>query len=171
MSAPFLSEVKIVGFNFPPRSWAQCDGQLLPINQNQALFSLLGTIYGGDGRTTFALPELRGRAPMHFDGVNRQGSRSGEERHSLSLAEIPSHSHSMQATDNAADVTSPQGALHAVTGGGRRPVTPYAAATADTQVPMGGTANGGNGAGHENMQPSMVLNFVICIQGVFPSRN
>ena len=168
MSEPFLAEIKMVGFNFPPRGWAGCDGQILPINQNQALYSLLGTTYGGDGRTTFALPDLRGRVPRHVDSSNNLGSKTGEETHSLTPAEIPPHSHGRQASAGAANLTSPADALHAVTGGGRRPVTPYTAGTNLTN--MQPTASAGGGQGHDNMQPFTTLNFVIALQGLFPSR-
>ena len=100
MSEPFLAEVRIVGFNFAPRGWAFCDGQILPINQNQSLYSLLGTTYGGDGRTSFALPDMRGRTPMHVGNGHREGQKSGEETHTLSEAEMPSHDHVAMATTN-----------------------------------------------------------------------
>jgi len=167
MSEPFLAEIKIVGLNFPPRGWAQCDGQILPINQNQSLYSLLGTNFGGDGRTSFGLPDLRGRSPMHEGGS--PGINGGTETVSLTASQIPSHDHGLRGTTNTAASTNPAGALHATTAGGRRPVTPYA--TGSNVVSMQPTAATGSSQGHNNMQPYLVLNFVIALQGVFPSRN
>ncbi len=170
MSEPFLAEVKIVGFNFAPRGWAMCDGQILPINQNQSLYSLLGTNYGGDGRTSFGLPELRSRTPMHLgDGITI-GNRGGEETHTLSEAEIPSHTHKAQASSSAASSSSGAGAALAVAGGGRRPLTPYGKLTNPTQLANSQVSTTG-GQGHDNMQPFLALNFVIALQGLFPSRN
>ena len=169
MSEPFLAEIKIVGFNFAVRGWALCDGQILPINQNQALFSLMGTTYGGDGRTTFGLPDLRGRTPIHV-GTNAGatyswGSKGGEENHILTSAEIPSHTHSVNATTGDADSGTPAGKL-------------FAHAEEETYAPDGQTAmstaavgNTGSNTGHNNMQPFLTLNFQIALQGLFPSRN
>src|SRR6266545_5498141 len=107
MPDPFLSELKIMSFSYAPRGWAQCNGQLLPINQNQALFSLLGTTYGGDGRTTFALPDLRGRVPIHEGGGHTLGERAGEESHTLTLAELPTHQHALMASNTTGDAPVP----------------------------------------------------------------
>ena len=167
MSEPFLAEIKIVGFNFPPRGFAECDGQILPISQNQSLFSLLGTTYGGDGRTSFGLPDLRGRSPRHNGGVN--GGKAGEENHQLTSAEIPAHDHPVQGTTNAQNTTMPADALQGRTAGGRRAVTPYV--TGNNLTPMLETTTTGNGTGHNNMQPVLTLNFVIALQGLFPSRS
>ncbi|MDX1734063.1 MAG: tail fiber protein [Halioglobus sp.] len=167
MSEPYLSEIRIIGFNFAPRNWALCDGQILPINQNQSLYSLLGTTYGGDGRTTFALPDLRGRVPTHFSSSNRQGTRAGEEEHALTDAEIPAHGHAMSASSANADLTNPSDAMYASTADARRAVTPYT--SPDNLATM--TPTGGTSAGHENMQPYLALNFAIALRGVFPSRN
>src|SRR5210317_1836419 len=101
MSEPFLAEVKIVGFDFPPRGWATCDGQILPINQNQSLYSLLGTMYGGDGRTTFALPDLRGRTPVHRTSGYTQGAKAGQETHTLTMNQMPQHSHVVNASNES----------------------------------------------------------------------
>lgn len=168
MSEPFLAEIRIMGFNFAPRNWAFCDGQILPINQNQSLYSLLGTTYGGDGRTSFALPDLRGRAPMHEDSRYRLGVKGGAETVTLTTAEIPSHGHPRLATTSAADTSDPAGNMHATTGGGRRPVTPYAAP--GNEVNMQSTSSVG-GQAHNNMQPYLALNFAIALRGLFPSRN
>ncbi len=167
MSEPYLAEVRIVGFSFAPRGWALCDGQLLPINQNQALFSLLGTTYGGDGRTTFALPDLRGRTPIHVEGsVHRQGQRGGEERHALTVNELPSHRHRARALSVTATTGDPTGALPADSAG--RPYRPCG-----TSAVMNSAAIGlrGDSQAHNNMQPYLALNFVIALQGLFPSRN
>src|ERR1044071_3802212 len=111
MAEPFLSEIRIFSFNFPPKGWAFCNGQLLPINQNQALFSLLGTTFGGDGRVNFALPDLRGRVPIHVGQGHTLGERSGEQAHTLSISELPTHVHSFQGTTNNADQAPPTGNL------------------------------------------------------------
>ena len=178
MSEPFLAEVKIVGFNFAPRGWAFCDGQILPINQNQSLFSLLGTTFGGDGRTSFALPDLRGRTPVH-EGTGTSGhsvslgQRSGEETHALTAQEIPNHDHVANGaaageTQNSSNAT---GALLAQTSGGRRPLIPYGGASAPVTQASSSVGQTGANQGHENMQPYLALNFVIALQGLFPSRN
>ena len=172
MSDPFLGCITIFGFNFPPRGWAQCDGQILPIAQNQSLFSLLGTTYGGDGRTSFALPDMRGRAPMHTGsagGASRTlGQKLGDERVSLSDSQIPPHSHTANASSVDATANTPQGNLPAPTVvaqalyGGAANLTPGAA---------GQVSGGTNGTAHNNMQPFNTLNFCIALVGLFPSRN
>ncbi len=171
MSEPFLAEIKIVGFNFAPRGWAFCDGQILPINQNQSLYSLLGTNYGGDGRTSFALPDMRGRIPIHVGTSNgtdhRQGHRSGEETHALSVAEMPNHRHTIRATSDNANSNKPSGKNFA-----RSAVALYAGLTAGREAPMRSdhlTSVGGQS--HENMQPWLAVNFCIALRGIFPSRN
>jgi microcystin-dependent protein len=170
MSEPFLAEIRIVGFNFAPRGWALCDGQILPINQNQSLYSLLGTTYGGDGRTSFALPDLRGRCPIHVGSSNGQahslGQKSGEETHTLSAAEMPTHTHTLHGTNDTA--TSDVGDGHVLA---RAAGNIYG--DLRTAVPMGSGAltNVGGGQAHENMQPYLALTFCIALQGLFPSRN
>jgi microcystin-dependent protein len=170
MSEPFLAEIRIVGFNFAPRGWAFCDGQILPINQNQSLYSLLGTTYGGDGRTSFALPDLRGRTPIHVGSSNGTshtlGQKSGEETHTISVAELPQHSHVMQATTNTATSTSPGGNVLATAG-----ANVYRNLTNPTAIASGSVANVGIGQAHENMQPWLAVNFCIALQGLFPPRN
>ena len=165
MSEPFLGEIRIVGFNFAPRGWALCDGQILPINQNQALYSLLGTTYGGDGRTSFALPDLRGRAPMHFSSGHLLGQRAGEENHTLSAAEMPQHTHEVNASSGNATSASPQGNVFAAA---ERPI--YREYDPGAGQTIGGASAGGSQA-HGNMQPYLTVNFVIALQGLFPSRN
>jgi len=170
MSEPFLAEVRIVGFNFAPRGWAMCDGQILPINQNQSLYSLLGTIYGGDGRTSFGLPDLRGRTPLHIGNGIAQGARGGEENHTLSEAETPLHTHQARASTNPANSSSGAGAALGVTAGGRRPLTAYGQLDNPMQLTNSQVSTAG-GQEHNNMQPFLALNFVIALQGLFPSRN
>ena len=165
MGTPFLGEIKIVSFGFAPRSWALCNGQLLPIAQNQALFSILGTTYGGNGQTNFALPDLRGRAPLHR-GQNVEGQKAGEEAHTLIINEMPAHTHFVQAMPTAGTTLLPSGNVLA-----NRASEPYAAP--NNLVPMhdGTTSNVGGSQPHNNMQPYLVLNFCIALQGIFPSRN
>ena len=169
MSEPFLAEVRIVGFNFAPRGWAFCDGQILPINQNQSLYSLLGTTYGGDGRTTFALPDMRGRTPIHVGSNNGTshllGQKSGEERHFLSAAEMPNHDHAWQAADVDGDTPIPVGNSLA------RYLNGYRDAQALTEPRPGTLEGAGGGESHNNMQPYLALYFCIALQGLFPSRN
>jgi microcystin-dependent protein len=169
MSEPFLAEVRIVGFNFAPRGWAFCDGQILPINQNQSLYSLLGTTYGGDGRTSFALPDLRGRVPIHVGssngGSHTLGQKSGEERHTLSAAEMPAHQHTWKCSTEDGDNPLPASNLLASFNNAYRDGT-------DPTDPVAGTiTNGGGGQAHDNMQPYLALYFCIALQGLFPSRN
>ena len=172
MSEPFLAEVRIVGFTFAPRGWAFCDGQILPINQNQSLYSLLGTTYGGDGRTSFALPDLRGRVPIHAGSSNgtqhNLGSKGGEDTHTLAANEMPQHTHGARASGQNADQNNPQDnvlgqALNLyVAASTSPPLQPILPAT---------LANTGGGQAHENDQPFLAVNFCIALQGLFPSRN
>ena len=170
MSEPFLAEVKIVAFNFAPRGWAFCDGQILPINQNQSLYALLGTTFGGDGRTSFGLPDLRGRAPLHPDVSGPTGRQAGTETNSLTVAEVPSqtHSHAVMASSATQNAATPATNLLATTGG-RRPVVPYGDGSSNITA-MTATENTG-GQPVNNMQPFLTLNFCISLQGLFPSRN
>jgi microcystin-dependent protein len=164
---PFLGEIRVVSFLFAPKGWALCNGQILPINQNQALFALLGTTYGGDGRTTFALPNLQGRAPMHLSGEHVLGESGGEVTHTLSLAELPVHTHSAVARVAVADSPSPTGRAWA-----SQPATQsYGPASSLVALAPDALANAGAGQAHSNLQPYLVLNFVIALQGIFPSRN
>lgn len=171
MSEPFLAEIRIVGFNFPPRGWAFCDGQILPIAQNQSLYSLLGTTYGGDGRTSFALPDLRGRTPIHVgtsDGsTHLLGQRGGEETHTLAGGEIPTHMHEAKASSDTGTTPIPTGNVLASSA----PAELYHGASKLVELKAGTITNTGGGQAHNNMQPYLVLNFCIALQGLFPSRN
>lgn len=172
MSEPFLAEVRIVGFNFAPRGWAFCDGQILPINQNQSLYSLLGTTYGGDGRTSFALPDLRGRTPIHVGSSNGtshpQGQKGGEETLSLAVNEMPQHKHqvAVNTSTTVAKTDEPGGQVLAVAA-----ENVYGAATNLAAMGNGTIANAGGGLAHDNMMPYLALNFCIALRGLFPSRN
>ena len=167
MSEPFLAEIRIVGFNFAPRGWAFCDGQILPINQNQSLYSLLGTNYGGDGRTSFALPDLRGRTPIHRSDGHPLAQKSGAETVTLTAAEIAAHTHSAKASSSPGNSGNPSGrVLASVVNAYRDP-----AAASTTALRSGTVTNAGGGQAHDNMQPYLTLGFVIALRGLFPSRN
>jgi microcystin-dependent protein len=165
VSEPFLAEIKMVSFNFPPKGWAFCNGQLLSINQNQALFALLGTTYGGNGQTTFALPNLQGCAPLHAGADIVIGQVGGEQAHTLNAAELPTHSHVQQASSQVADNASP--VSHIAAG---ETTSAYSNLTADSAM-LAPTSSIGGSQPHDNMQPYLVLNFVIALAGIFPSRN
>lgn len=167
MAEPFLSEIRLMSFNFAPRGWALCNGQLLPINQNQALFSLLGTTYGGDGRVNFALPDLRGRTPLHVGAGFTLGERGGEEAHTLSISELPTHTHVLNGT--SANSTTPA-ASNTVTFAKAGNALYAAGGTLVATNPATITSVGGSQA-HENRQPLLALNFSIALQGIFPSPN
>lgn len=169
MTEPYLAEVRMFGFNFPPRGWAQCDGQTLSIDQNQALYSLLGTAYGGDGRTVFNLPDLRGRAPAHVGDGNSLGAKLGAEAHTLSEAEAPAHTHNVRASSDSATAIAPAGNLAStvvpgfnVYGPAANLVSGHAGSVVDAS---------GGGQSHNNMQPYLAVNFCIAISGTFPPRN
>jgi microcystin-dependent protein len=167
MAEPFLSEIRIMSFGFPPKGWATCDGQLLPINQNQALFSLLGTTYGGDGRVNFGLPNLQGRAPIHMGASHTLGERGGEQAHTLSISEIPTHTHTAIGTNTAGAQPVPATAYLA----NDTISTPYLPPDANLTAMAAGTlATIGGSQAHINMQPYLVLNFSIALQGIFPSQ-
>ena len=166
MGTQFLSEIRIMSFNFPPKGWAFCNGQFLPINQNQALFSLLGTTYGGNGQTTFALPNLQGRVPIHFGAGHTLGEVGGEAAHTLIASELPTHTHTVTAATGDGNLIIPGNALLA-----RTPANPYQdPANLGAMTPASVTTVGGSQP-HENMQPYLVLNFCIALQGTFPSQN
>jgi microcystin-dependent protein len=167
MSEPFLAEIRIVGFNFAPRGWAFCDGQILPINQNQSLYSLLGTTYGGDGRTSFALPDLRSRTPIHRSDGHPLGQKSGAETVTLTAAQIAAHTHAAKASSSPGNNTQATGRVLAAVADAYR--DPEAANS--TAIRSGTVTNAGGGQAHDNMQPYLTLGFVIALQGLFPSRN
>jgi microcystin-dependent protein len=165
---PFVAEIRMYCFNFAPKGWAWCDGQLLPLSQNTALFSLLGTVYGGDGKSTFALPDLQGNAPMHpgqGQGLSQRflGQIGGSETVTLLESEIPVHSHSVRATDERGDLTSPVG-NYLATG------TNMYLNAADTNMSLSSLAPAGADLPHNNMQPYLTVYFAIALQGVFPPR-
>jgi microcystin-dependent protein len=163
---PFIGQIGIASFNFPPKGWALCNGQLLPINQNQALFSLLGTTYGGDGRVNFALPDLRGRVPMHVGNGHTLGERTGEENHTLSIAEMPQHTHIPQGSSNPPDASTPQNNFWASNTG----FSPYSGTANEAMSPTAISGVGGSQP-HFNMSPFLTLNFCIALVGIFPSQN
>jgi len=171
MATPYLSQISMVAFAFAPKGWAMCNGQLMPINQNQALFSLLGTQYGGNGVQTFALPDLRGRTPMHSSNLAAIGSRPGVEAVTLTANQLPEHSHALRANNDLANAAVPGLALPAARPRGG--VAMYGAPGGTTAVQMhpGSLASSGGGQAHDNMQPYLAMNFVIALAGVFPSRN
>jgi microcystin-dependent protein len=166
MAEPFLSEIRIMSFNFAPKGWAMCNGQLLPINQNQALFSLLGTTFGGDGRVNFALPDQRARVPVHSGAGHTLGEKGGEANHTLSIAELPEHVHFENASNSA-------------TGGTNNPTNNflgsasnmYHAASNLQPISAATVTNTGGSQAHNNQQPYLALNFCIALQGIFPSPN
>ena len=166
MGTPYLSEIRVMSFNFAPKGWAQCNGQLLPINQNQALFSLLGTQYGGDGRVTFALPNLQGSVAIHVGGSMVQGGIGGAEQHTLVTGEMPVHNHTMLGNSATATV-APAINNYAATAA----ANPYSSTGASLTAMAGTSTTSGGGQGHENRQPYLTLNFCIALQGIYPSRN
>lgn len=164
MAEPFLSEIRLFSFVFPPKGWALCNGQLLPINQNQGLFALLGTTYGGDGRVNFGLPDLRGRVPIHEGSGHTLGERGGEQAHTVSIAELPTHAHQLRgttSTDQASIITTGNLLAPALNG--------YAPTGALTPMKAGSIANTGGSQAHLNMMPFLTLSFCIALQGIFPS--
>ena len=169
MSEPFIGEIRPFGFNFAPRGWAKCEGQLLPIAENTALFSLFGTTYGGDGRSTFGLPDLRGRDAMSMGNGpgltdRRIGEKFGTETVTLTANEVPAHNHSMHAASEGADQSKPGG--NEIAGG-----TFYHAPATDAIMSPSSIGNTGGGQGHNNMQPSLIVNYCVALTGTYPSRS
>jgi len=164
MAEPFLAEIRIMSFIFPPKGWALSNGQLLPINQNQALFSLLGTTFGGDGRVNFALPNLQGRMPIHVGGGHVLGEKGGEQAHTLSISEVPTHTHFAQASNNNGDNVIPTDNVFGQVAG------LYGPAAALTSMKPSTVTNTGGSQAHLNMQPFLTLSFCIALQGIFPSQ-
>ena len=165
MAAPFLGEIRIFSFNFPPKGWAFCDGQTLPINQNQALFAILGTTYGGNGVTNFMLPNFQGRVPMHMGIGFTLGQSAGEQAHTLQISEMPAHTHPAVGSSNNVNQPSPTGAYWAVTDGGAYSTSSTTSLASQAIVSAGGSQP------HDNMSPYLTLSFCIALQGIFPSRN
>jgi microcystin-dependent protein len=165
MAEPFLGEIRLMSFNFPPKGWAYCNGQLLPINQNQAIFSLLGTTYGGNGQTNFALPNFQGRTPIHFGSGHTLGEVGGAQSHTLTVSQLPQHTHTVQATSDPAAVNVPTGNRLAAVNNGYAPAANLVATGASS------IANTGGSQAHLNMQPFLAINFCIALQGIFPSQN
>ena len=166
MSEPFLSEIKVVSFNFPPRGWALCNGQLMPINQNQALFALLGTTYGGNGQTNFALPNLRGQVPIHMGNGYTLGQAGGSPSVTVNIQQLPTHFHQLQASNTSTSTTAdPSNAFLAPVNGG------YSTPANLTTLQSSSVTSVGGSQPHNNMMPYLVLNFIIALQGIFPSQN
>ena len=180
MAEPFLSELRLMSFSFPPRGWALCNGQQLPINQNQALFSLLGTTYGGNGQTTFALPNLQGRVPIHTGNGHTLGEAAGASTVTLTQQQMPQHTHTLSAQTEVMLPTTvtqnPTGKVFAaprvgLQGGGNGPVQLYAPANNLTALNAQSSGNTGGSQPHNNMMPYLALNWCIALQGIFPSQN
>jgi len=165
MSQAYIGDIKLVSFGFPPRGWATCSGQLLPINQYQAVFSLLGTTYGGNGTTNFALPDLRARIPLHAGGQFEQGQQGGEATHTLTVSEIPAHTHAAIGVSTAGTVSQPSGQLLAGS------VQAAYGTGADLGMSPLAARPAGNSQPHPNMPPFLGMNFIICLSGIFPPRN
>lgn len=166
MAEPFLTEIRLMSFGFAPKGWALCNGQLLPINQNQALFALIGTLYGGNGQVNFALPDFRGRVPIHAGNGHSFGERGGAQAHTLSISELPTHSHPVQVADERATGSAPSNAALA-------PATTSAYGPPHdlTALHSATVSNVGASQAHLNMQPFLTLSFCIALQGIFPSQN
>ena len=167
MAEPFLSEIRIMSFGFAPKGWALCNGQLLPINQNQALFSLLGTTYGGDGRVNFALPNLQGNVPIHMGSGFTLGQKGGQQAHTVTIGELPTHTHTLNGSSTTATTIVP--ATNTVLSAST-PQNIYAQATNLVAMSPAAISNVGGSQPHQNMQPFLVLTFCIALQGIFPSQ-
>jgi microcystin-dependent protein len=165
LAEPFLSEIRVMSFNFAPKGWAMCNGQLLPINQNQPLFSLLGTTFGGDGRVNFALPNLQGKVPIHVGSGHTLGETGGEQNHTLVIGEIPQHIHFVQGLSSNGNTQAITGNLLASVAGLYGPPTSLTTLDPSTVGPTGGSQ------AHVNMEPFLTLTFCIALQGIFPSPN
>jgi microcystin-dependent protein len=166
MAEPFIGEIRMISFNFAPKGWAFCNGQILPAGQNRALFEILGKTYGGDGQTTFGLPNLQGRTPFHVGPGFSLGQSGGEEAHALTIPEIPAHTHAATASSAAADQVSPANGLWANSG-----INTYSSYTPNTTMSSLAIDETGEGQPHPNLSPYLVLNFVIALEGIFPPKS
>ena len=169
MGTPFMSEIKIISWNFAPQGWTFCDGGTLPINQNQALFSLLGTVFGGNGQTTFGLPDMRGRVPIHMGAGFTLGQAGGQEFHTLTQSEMPAHNHIPQASVTDANSGSLSPPVLLARNQGNLYVSNLNGGAVAMQAPT--VSSVGGGQPHENRQPFLALHMIIALQGVFPSQN
>ncbi|MFL6335781.1 MAG: phage tail protein [Pyrinomonadaceae bacterium] len=167
MSTPFMGEIKIISWNYAPKGWAFCNGQFLPINQNQALFSLLGTMYGGNGQTTFALPDFRGKVPIHIGSGHTQGEAAGQYAHTLTISEMPAHTHFLQATNDVGTDPNPNDTVIL----SKSVANTYGPPSSLSGMNPAIIGNVGGSQPHNNTQPYLVLNFIIALQGIFPSQN
>jgi microcystin-dependent protein len=168
MGTPFMGEIKLISWNFSPKGWAFANGQFLPINQNQALFSLFGTQYGGNGQTTFAIPDLRGRAPIHMGNGHTLGEVGGQEFHTVTQSEMPAHNHFLQASQSNATTDIPG---NTVLLAGSAPNDLYTGFGNATTLIASTISSVGGSQPHENRQPFLVINYIVALQGVFPSQN
>ena len=166
MGTPFLGELKVISWNFPPKGWAFCNGQLLPINQNQALFSILGTTYGGDGRTTFGLPDLRSSTPVHVGNQFTLGQKGGELNHTLTISEMPQHNHVPNGSTTTSNSASPTGNFW-----GNAGLISYNTGAPNIAMAASAISSAGGSQPHNNQQPYLALNVIIALQGIFPSQN
>jgi microcystin-dependent protein len=169
MAEPFLSEIRMVSFNFAPKGWALANGQLLPLNQNQALFALLGTTYGGNGQTNFALPDFRGRVPIHMGNGHTLGERAGQEAHTITMQETPQHNHFVTAIDSGPSNSNDPSTSYLANSAPNNFYSTVAGAL--TSVNAATVSNVGGSQAHNNLQPFLVINFCIALQGIFPSQN
>lgn len=168
MAEPFIGEIRLMSFGFAPQGWALCNGQLLPINQNQALFSLMGTTYGGNGQVNFALPDFRGRVPIHVGNGHTAGEQAGQQVHTITVAEMPTHMHSANASVNPTTTASPSNATALAQSAG---ANLYGAASSNlVAMSPGMISNVGGSQAHLNMQPFLTISFCVALQGIFPSR-
>lgn len=169
MAEPFMGEIRMMSFNFAPKNWALCNGQVLAINQNQALFALLGTTYGGNGTTTYGLPNLQGRVPIHFGSGHTLGEVGGQQAHTLIQGELPAHTHTALGTSSNADTPVPTNNLLGAANNLYGPV-PASQSSLTTLEPTS-VSNVGGSQAHQNMQPFLTLNFCIALLGIFPSQS
>lgn len=167
MSQPFMGEIRLISWNYAPKNWAFCNGQFMQINQNQALFSLLGTTYGGNGQTTFALPDFRGRIPVHVGSGHTQGEAAGQYAHTVIISEMPTHTHFLQGTNNVGTDPNPGSTVVL----SKSVANTYGPGPVNATMNAASIANVGGSQPHENRQPYLVINFIIALVGIFPSRN